>query len=44
MQLLRRRLELMIATFAREGSLSVDPDENAKASQSIVDTVLSEVL
>lgn len=43
-QLLRRRLELMIATFAREGSLSVDPDENAKASQSIVDTVLSEVL
>lgn len=43
-QLLRRRLELMLATFAREGKLSGDPDENARVSQSIVDTVLSEVL
>lgn len=42
--ILRRRLELMLATFVREGKLSGDPAENTKVSQSIVDTVLSEVL
>lgn len=42
--LLRRRLALMVATFARDGKLSGNADENGKVAQSIVDTVLSEVL
>lgn len=42
--ILHRRLELMLATFAREGKLSGNPDDNTPLAQSIVDTVLSEVL
>lgn len=43
-QTLRRRVALMLGSFMREGKLSGDPADNAKVSQSIVDTVLSEAL
>ena len=39
-----RRVALMMSSFARKRPLSAKPDENVKAAQSIVDTVLSEVL